>query len=70
MDNEVRERVSKKKNRYPLFWCLGIKAKILFLCCFQAAKKRKNLLTNPWKGGIIVNVAENNTDTTKTIQKQ
>ena len=69
MDSEVWERVSKKKNRYPLFWCLEIKAKILFLCCFQVAKK-KNLLTNPLKGGIIVNVAENNTDTTKTIQKQ
>ena len=33
-------------------------------------KKRKKLLTNPLKGGIIVNVAENKTDTTKTIQKQ
>lgn len=30
-------------------------------------KKLKNLLTNSLKGGIIVNVAENNTDTTKTI---
>lgn len=60
----------RRKRIGTRFLCLGIKVKILFLCCFQAAKKRKNLLTNSWKGGIIVNVAENNTDTTKTIQKQ
>lgn len=42
----------------------------LLLTTPKAAKKRKNLLTNSLKGGIIVNVAENNTDTTKTIQKQ
>ena len=33
----------------------------------KTEKTRKKLLTNPQNSGIIVNVAENSTDTTKTI---
>ena len=33
----------------------------------KTEKTRKKLLTNHWNSGTIVNVAENSTDTTKTI---
>lgn len=60
----------EEKESIPAFLVFGNKSEDVILCCFQTAKKRKKLLTNPLKGGIIVNVAENKTDTTKTIQKQ
>lgn len=36
----------------------------------KVEKKLKKVLTNLQRSGIIVSVAENNTDTTNTIQKQ
>jgi hypothetical protein len=61
----------EEKESVPAFLVFGNKSEdIISLLLSSCKKKEKNLLTNSWKGGIIVNVAENNTDTTKTIQKQ
>ena len=59
----------EEKESVPAFLVFGNKGEDIISLLLSSCKK-KNLLTNPLKGGIIVNVAENNTDTTKTIQKQ
>ena len=64
-------RYSILKNKTAILFPEPVDNCILNVNFYKKIEKSwKKWLTNLWKGGIIVNVAENNTDTTKTIQKQ